>query len=297
MSLQGIFEIKRFVNGELTSEEVFNNLITKSGLELLSKGVGMNQLRIGKGVTAPTVNSAGVAGSDFGDQGIFQLKDYSFSQVNDENGPYVEHIYRATMESGFTLKGWSDLSVGRFDNNTFTALNHALVKNSQGTTVVIDKLRDEVIEITYRLRIYSITNPVSLGTITLGTTEHKVHAIGAQTKSTIALDGVRDNPKNFISHVGAAESNVAPTWYAIDDTTPLASYNVEKADYVANSYKHHVDLTFVAPVDNTRTIGRIRIDHPFGALTYLFTPAIVLPARQILQLGLDYVWSEGTNNT
>lgn len=297
MSLQGIFEIKRFMNGEFVGGEEFSNLITQSGLELLSKGVGMNQLRIGKGKVAPTVTSTGVSGVDFGVQGVLQLKNYSAAQVNDVNGPYIEHIYHATMEAGFVINDWSDLSVGRFENDTFTALNHALVKNVQGAPVVINKLRDEVIEITYRLRIYSIVNPVTVGSLVLGGNEHTVRAVGGQTKSAIVFDAVRDNTKNFISYVGAAETNEVPSWAAIDDTSALADYNVVKADYVAQSSRHHVDLTFVAPVDTTRTIGRIRIDHPFGALTYLFTPAIVLPARQILQLGLDYVWSEGTNNS
>lgn len=297
MSLQGIFEIKRLVDGQVTATEVFENLITQSGLELLSAGVGMNQLRIGKGTAQPVKTSTGVTGEAFGEHGILQLKDYTFTEVNDPTGPYIEHVYHATIEAGHVLKGWSDLSVGRFIANKFTCLNHALVKNATGTPIAIDKLRDEVIEVTYRLRIYSIVNPVTIGTLNIGGVEHTVRCTSAQTKSAIALDGVRENPKNFIGYVGVAESNSIPTWAAVDSSVAVTDYNVEKRDYVAASHKHHVDLTFVAPVDKTKVIGRIRLDHPFGAMNYLFTPAITLPSRQILQLGLDYVWSEGTNNT
>lgn len=296
MSLQGIFEIKRFVNGVNTGTEEFQNLITDDGLGLLATGVSMNQLRIGKGVTTPTTSSTGVTGIDFGEYGTLQLANYTASQVNDPTGPYIEHIYHATMEAGYVINGWTELSVGLFNGTTFTSLNHALVKDAQGATAVINKLRDEVIEITYRLRIYAIVNPVTVGTITLGGTTHTIKCTGAQTKSAVKLDGTQANPKNFITHVAADIANTPMGWGDVDGAVALADYNVVKPDYETDSYTHHVDVTFVAPVNEERTIGRIRVDHPFGAMNYFFTPAITLPSRQILQLGLDYVWAEGTNN-
>lgn len=167
VSLEGFYTMRVIrPDGSCRHESTFSNLILTQGLNRLGTGGFGGYVQVGSGSTAPLVT----------DTGMQSFVASTTSGILSEGGvqaaaPYygwARRTYR--FAEGVAAGNLSEVGIGwALGSNLFS---RALIKDSFGDPTTITVLSDEILDVTYEIRLYAPTTDVTFDVDITGSGTH-----------------------------------------------------------------------------------------------------------------------------
>lgn len=263
----------------------FDNLITNAGLDRLATGsTVMSQAVVGSGNTAPANSDTSLAVAVAVTGTVTTTANGSSSSA-----PYFgwyRNTYRfsAGVATG-TLReigvGWNYGSGGLF--------SRALIKDSNGDPTSVVVLADEVVDVTYELRLYAPSSDATFDVDISGTTYSCVLRASYVTSSywvPMRAGGAMADTyvRAYSGDIGTITQQPSGTQNAIDVTWD---------QYVPGSYE--LNAVFTAQLTHANFAGGIKSvafqSSWLGTYQCSFTPAIPKDANKVLTLDATISWA------
>lgn len=279
----------------------FPNLITNAGLEAIGTSASwLAACRVGTGSAAPSVLdtdlSAYLAGTS---------TRTSNTAGATSSAPYYGHRTITYRFAAGTATG-NISEVGIASNAaaaTGTLFSRALVVDGGGNPTTVTVLSDEVLDVTYQIRVYSPSTDV-VGTINISGVDYDFTARAANATSsaswalstTGATAGI-----NVITGVGSVATAYSGPIGAVT-TAPTGTQGASGSgtDIAYNPGTYQKDFTFTWGLSNGN-VGGIRsvytsmgTEGTFGAVQIQFDPVIPKNSTNVLELGFRQSWTRGT---
>lgn len=280
----------------------FDNLILNIGLDKIGQAdvAVASTCGVGTDSSPPDVNQTGLI-SPLGDR-------VSADDKDDTNGasataPYYGYQRRKFIFPANTIVGnLTEIAVGwgMADNQTFS---RTLIQEN-GTPVTLSILEDEILTVTYELRIYPDTSTTTKQFAISGT------GYTATMRSAYANDSVywgskigkenlltqmdnRTGVRYFDGYIGTPFTSPSGSSLTPLDTCPP----MVAVPYVSGTY--YRDFIFNCNAASCNLIGGIRaalwkLGGTYGAFQYEFDPPIPKSLEWTLKLTLRYVWARYT---
>lgn len=266
----------------------FENLITDNGLELFgNSSTYLTYCQVGTGSTTPANGDTALVSRIAGTS-----TQQATSQGAQASAPYFcwrQKTFR--FAEGVAAGNLAEVGVGAA--STGNLLSRALILDNMGSPTTITVLADEVLDVTYELRVYPATTDWT-GTVTLDSVDYDVvgRAAGVTSNSywTIGANGTNNVVASSSAYNGAIG---AITGLPSGSTSSTSSFST--ASYSAATLRK--DATLVWGLNNGNLAGGITaIRAPFGVGNYQFSfdPAIPKDDTQILSLTVRNIWARKT---
>ena len=161
--LQGSFVIQKRRDGVITQELEFENLITNNGLDYAGQdgaytgiwfdgSAWANVMVVGSGNTPPTNGDSqlqAIIGS------AINVSNNNWGSVYTARAGAVPAYYTLTQSvvvpMNTRLGNWAEIGIGKTATQLFS---RALIKDTNGTPIVLTVVANEEVTITYRLKVY-----------------------------------------------------------------------------------------------------------------------------------------------
>ena len=275
----------------------FPNLITDAGLDLMARDAWLFACHVGSGSAAPAVSDTRLQSRM---ASTYKTFDSQNATVIDRRYGFMRKTFR--FDAGTVNGNVTELGIAnKVEADQYTLFSRALVLDGNGQPTSITVLADEVLDVTYELRLYAPTSDGS-GDATFANSKSVHHW------SSRACDLSSTNtPWNVLLGSAFDVSTFSACWggKARADNTLLemkesvlggaqysAATKVERQAYTAGS---HV-LAFVMSWDLDQGnfdggLGWVGLSGSFGAYQWAFTPKIPKTASQRLSLTMEIAWS------
>lgn len=273
----------------------FPNLITNIGLNRMGTNSSwMSSCQVGTGNTTPTVTDTSLAARIAGTS-----TRQSTSFTAQPSAPYYTtrtNVYRFT--AGATEGILAEVGVGWSSTASDSMFSRALILDGTGTPTTLTMLADEILDVTYALRIYPPASDIS-GSVTLRGTNHTL-TIRAMLVTATGTNGWYNDETGIIATIWTASSQ---TFYdgaigAVTGSPAGSSSNANSATnvtYVANSFTLAAVVTAGLANANFGTgITAFRLKMGFVAYQIGFSPAIMKTSSDSLVLNVSHTWARKT---
>lgn len=268
----------------------FDNLILDKGLDRIATFIDCTSYcRVGSGSTPP----------DFGDLQMEEPIASTTSTVgaalggNSASAPYYgwsRKTFRFAL--GAAAGSINEVGIG-WGTASGQLFSRALVKNSIGDPITLTVLSDEVLDVTYELRVYPPVDDV-ISTVTIAGIEHTVTGRASAVTSGDWRPGGQFG--SGINSQMTAYSNVIGTQTQYPSgSTSLGAYAQDA--YVQGSYELSGITTFGLTIANFGA-GGIRSlllrTNTVGCFQFQFDPPILKDANKIVTINSTMSWSRYT---
>lgn len=267
----------------------FDNLILDSGLDrIATRLTAADVVRVGSGTTPPVVTDTALE-AQIASTSAWTNK----ISGNATSAPYYGWS-RVTFRfaAGVAAGNISEVGVG-WDLTGPTLFSRSLIKNSSGTPITITVLPDEVLDVTYEIRLYAPVADVPYS-VTIASIEHTGVARAAQ------VTGSWWQPTCLIS--GGSSEFMSARSGAIGDVTQVPSgsgtdVGVVFDAYVPGSFYRDCTGTFALNDANFGAGGvqalAMRTNY-VGHFQFSLTPAIMKDNTKIMSIKMRLSWSRYT---
>jgi len=266
----------------------FDNLITNNGLDLFGNSSSyLNYCQVGTGSTVPangdTALVARVAGTS---------TQQATSQGAQGSEPYFcwrQKTFR--FAEGDAAGNLAEVGVGAA--STGNLFSRALILDNMGDPTVITVLEDEVLDVTYELRVYPPTTDWE-GTVTLDSVEYDVigraAGVTSNTYWTIGADGT-----NNVAAASSVYNGAIGAITAIPAGSASSSSSQSTASYSAGTYQKDATVTWGLSSGNLAGgITAMRVPFGVGSYQFGFDPAIPKDNTKVLALTVRQAWARKT---
>lgn len=295
-------QVRRPDNSVRVDTGWFKNLITNQGLEYLGNTSGyLTACQVGTGNTAPANTDTGLATYLAGSSTI-----HSTSQAAQGSAPYyVARTNTYRFAAGVATGNISEVGIGTAPTGS-VLFSRALILDGGGSPTTITVLADEVLDVTYQLRIYPPTTDVTPAVTDSGPagTEHTFTVRAARVTTAV------DNSSGWGTlstgrHIGDSGS-VGMTAYngsigavtTVPSGTSDGAASVTPAAYVGASLERLQTHVFGLDDGNlSGGISAISWTHGRGAggcWQAGISPAIPKTASETLSITTKVSWSRAT---
>lgn len=268
----------------------FDNLILNTGLDRI--GASLNAItyaRVGSGSTPPEVtdlNLQSPVASTTTVQGAVLFG-------NTSSAPYYGWIRKTfRFNTGVAAGVLSEIGIG-WGTSSGQLFSRALIKNSSGNPISITVLSNEVLDVTYELRLYAPTDDVPY-TVTIGGIEH-TGVVRASRASDYDWQPSAVFGTSYQPQVTAHSGSIGTILQSPSGT--FASGSVVLAPYTAGNYYRDFTATFDLNVANFGA-GGVRAFHSrtaeTGSFQFSVSPALLKDANKIMSITLRMSWSRYT---
>jgi len=277
--LSGHYKIEAFVPGnpKRVVADWFDNLITDHGMNTSSAydSYQLAYCSVGSGNTPPA----------FHDVNLASLKKTTSNRVNTQSGLADDYAWwRATYQFNQGQASGTLAEVGIGNNNNGTNLfSRALIKDAQGNPTSITVLPDEILHVTWELRVNAL--PASTGVINIAGSGLHDYSLGTSYRKAPAGKGYV-HFRLYYPYFGAATSGIS------DDSGGYFS-----TDYVQGTFKR--EGVFIASVNAANFPTGIKklkfdwLDFSGGSqeATATFDPPIMKTSNDSLTLNVSVSWA------
>jgi hypothetical protein len=265
----------------------FDNLVTNNGLDLFASGNYLLYCQVGTGSTTPangnTALVSRVAASNTQE---------ATSEGAQASAPYFcwrQKTFR--FAEGVAAGNLAEVGVGA--SSTANLFSRALILDNMGSPTTITVLSDEVLDVTYELRVYAPEDDWT-GTVTLDSVDYDVvgRAAGVTNNAywTIGADGAANLASNAFAYNGAIG--------AIDSVpagTASAASSISTDSYSAASLLRDATPNWGLSSGNLAGgITAMRVTFGVGTYQFSFDPAIPKDNTQVLALTVRNAWARKT---
>lgn len=314
--LSGRYKIQKFkVDGdgnciESTGELVadwFENTIVDDGLNW----IGVNgtspintvlvQCRVGGGNTTPTESDTTLV-SQIGTTTTVT------STTNGTSGssPYYGYV-RKTFRFGVGAAAGNLTEVGIFGhtgNNTM--FSRSLIKNGSGDPITITVLSDEILDVTYEVRIYAPETDITYGPLSISGVDYSgtIRAANVNIADSpgggwglISVDGTQNSSFglfvwwNYNQHVSLFSSDVLGSITGSISGTEYSASSCTTSSYTIGNFYNDYELLWDLEDGNIAGgAGSLYLPTMIGAYQMNFTPKIPKDATYRLKLNIRISW-------
>lgn len=304
VGVSGRYHLHIYNQRTKTSREIpwFDNLILNIGLDKIGSADGgvATQCGVGTDSTPPDVNQTGLISPLGARVGCKDTDDVSgISSVP----PYYCYQRRKFIFEANTIVGnLTEIAVGWANNNVSTFSRTLIQEN--GTPVTLSILEDEILTVTYELRIYPDMTSKNRSFQVIGNSIAVVCKPAYVNNSTywgskICKETIVTQMDNktgvtyFNGYIGTEFTSPSGTPLTPLDTCPP----MVATPYVNGTY--YRDFIFNCNAASCNLEGGIKaalwkLGGTFGAFQYEFTPALPKTLEYTLKLTLRYIWGRYT---
>lgn len=273
----------------------FENLILDTGLNRMGTGGVFGWCQVGSGNTAPAVSDTALQSRVAGTNTLQSTA--SGSAASAPWYGWVRHVWRFGV--GAAAGNLSEVGVGWA--TTGSLFSRALIKDLVGDPTTITVLSDEVLDVTYEIRLYAPTVDqvvdVVIGGVTYSTTVRAAVANGTQwypanlqNWGSTPSGGTYPAPAAYTSNIGTITQGPSGT--------AGAAQSVSVAAYANNSYERVFDAFF--NLDYGNLVGGIKSmfittgNNWAGAFQCQFSANIPKDATKVLHFKYAISWARYT---
>lgn len=297
--VEGIITLKTFkvdsegrTRGRPTKTRKFHNMVLNNGLSRWASGASgaINWCRVGSGSTAPVATDTQLQSQ------VSSTNSVTFTQGVSAGAPWygwTRGVY--TFAVGTAAGVLSEVGFG-WSNTGATLFSRALITDGGGTPTTITVLSDEILQVTYEVRLYSPTADVT-GTYTFGGTDYAwtLRAANANNSNMWSyMNGLVNITSSYISTykggatLGATTSNPTGTKMPIEypSTTTMvyatggATYCDVVMDYLLDRANDPLGIGAIYAYANAGS------GYMGGGWQILFNPALPKTAARTLKVTL-----------
>ncbi len=267
----------------------FPNLILNNGLNMLGGTISLQYCSVGSGNTPPTEVETQLVAK------IVTTSTYqNYLKGKAATTPFYTWSKRTFVFSTGTAAGnVSEVGVGG-GNTGLDLFSRALIKDPNGDPLTITILSDEILYVTYELRVYPPLTDAT-GTLVLGGNKGGTHNWTLRAADidsfTSAYNPVWDSPPtSTVNSFNRAYSGAIGDVFSLPAGSSLEFNNTSQAAYVSNSFKRRV--TFTAQPAEINIAGGIRSMKlsMVGLFQIQFEPPIPKTVDDQLTLTFDTSW-------
>lgn len=275
----------------------FPNLITDSGLDLLAVTKYLRACHVGSGSDSPAISDARL-------KNWIGSTDTRFNQVSDTNEKegygYTRITYR--FEVGSAVGNISELGIADdYSKDKYTLFSRALVLDQDGKPTSITILPDEVLDVTYELRLYIPTVDNS-GDITLSGsnathhwTSRAIYCKGGQSPWSYMLGFPFSHTESNLFSFGIVAHSQVKLLDLSSSIPPSGSLHfTSAASKPYTSGTHEIAYDFFADIDScnfNEGIGWIAVTTTLGAYQWMLDPPIKKNTTNKLKITMRFAWS------
>ncbi len=289
--LSGHFKLQVFrPDGSMRQEVEFDNLITDTGLEQYGLQNGADILPlcvVGTGSATPAFSD-----TTLGTQLAHSDNITAQSLFNEVSAGYVRIRRTFRFAAGVATGNLTEVGI-RSDNSSGSLFSRALILDGSNAPTTITILSDEVLDVTYELRIYKPAADVT-GTVTLGGTNYAFTIRPANsTASDWASPQLSATAYRFATYPSAYSSGIAA-----ENTSPsgtLGNGDVPVAQTYVNGSKQRDFLISFGLSAVTANIGSLLFNSNFGIYQIGFAPVVPKTNANVLSLTVRLSWARKTS--
>ncbi len=278
-----------------------SNLITNSGMEQLKTGAETvrNYCHVGTGSAVPAFTDT-----------VLQTWRASTNTLNGAEARglvvtpayyyYARRVYR--FATGAASGNLSEVGLAAAGSSSSALFARALIRDSGGNPTTITVLPDEVLDVTYEVRVYVDTADVSgsvvLGGVTYTTTCRRAMLEGSNPYTNRFLQG-QWFQSNFSNESGTMvyTGTLGPVTGKPSGTEGINVYNAGGTTAAGPAGSYYMDTTSTWQLDQGNLAGGIRSYVPgsqFGAFQIQFDPVVPKDATKRLTLTFRWSWERYT---
>lgn len=273
--------------------EWFDNLILNAGLNRMGTGSIGTYAVVGSGAGAPVATETAL-----------KVQVASTSDVQAEasgalaSSPYYGwHRKTFRFPAGKAAGNLSEVGIAGYGAPLFS---RALIRDSNGDPTTITVLSDEVLDVTYELRVYpplaDVSNNVTIdGVVYACLARASFLGAGGWIATHLLNYSTFESPNYFV--VSAYDGTIGAVTEQPNGVSASGGSCVVKA-YSNNSLERQIEATWDLNNGNLKNGIRSVFLSPayqtLGAYQFQFTPAIPKDATKILKLTFKYTWSRKT---
>ena len=294
MSGHFTFELLKVdANGEVieasrTKVAEFDNIILNAGLNRIGTASDwMNACQLGTGTATPLATDTGLASFLGGTTSV-----QASGEGAQGSAPFFGwHRRTYRFAAGVATGNLTEVGVGWAGTAGANLYSRALILDAALQPTVITKAADEVLDVTYELRIHPPTADVT-GNITItgsGTHSFVTRAAGVTSESDwgsgarIGGLGIGHSQFAYAGPIGAVTSQPS-------GTSSAANSNANAA-YANNSLQRAATITYGLNNGNVGGIRSVRVHYGFGVFQTEFTPVINKTVETTLVLNALHTWA------
>lgn len=270
----------------------FPNIITNNGLNLWTTTTQyINFCQVGAGNSTPLVTDTALASFIAGT--VNPTIDRNINGLAPPYYSYLRNVYRFT--AGVAAGNLSEVGVGAQNNGNL--FSRALIVDGGGNPTTITVLGDEVLDVTYELRMYpKVTDTVSVIVLDGVNYTATIRPASILTESSWRMAVPGNNPNFFTGGGGTvaypAASVLGPITGIPTGSTSADQATVSSAAYITNSYYRDVTLSFNLNDGNRAGgTGAMLFYSSPGQYQIGYSPAIPKDNTKILSIVVRFAWA------
>jgi hypothetical protein len=296
----GFFKLEvRKVNEDAphTTIDWFPNLITNQGLDRLGVGATTSYCSVGSGNSTPVVGNTGLDLK----VGSSASKDGTVSSGAISVAPYYgwrRHSYSFPVNT--VIGNLSEVGIGwGGGTNNDSLFSRSLIKDENGNPITLSIVEDDLLTITYELRLYPILTD-STGTINTGLGTHTYTLRAANvTKSQWYGDLGYYNVLGYSSTAFVYPTDIGDVFNIPSGSNSgyISSSETKATPYVAGSHYRDMELSFGITSGNNAAGIRSFVwlsNQGLGAFQVQFEPAIPKTNLQRFDITIRVGWGRYT---
>jgi len=294
----GFYKIERVINAGSALEykellvDWFSNLILDIGLDRLREDYFNDYCLVGSGNTAPAVNNLSMQ-SFLGMSGL-AISNYVGNSGSPDYYKYAVLVYR--FNAGVATGNISEVGIG-WGSASGQLFSRALVLDDNGDPTTITKLSDEVLDVTYQLRLYPKLTDVA-GSFTFTGNKggsYTYNSRAGQVSTPMFMNNQKIRPLFSINnHLIAYTGNISDVTGV--PSGDIGSVNNISLGYTPGSFVHNVRATFsISQVNNALGIKSLYLvcepSYPQFTWQFQLNTPIMKTSSDSLSIDLSYSWS------
>lgn len=274
----------------------FDNIITNQGLNRIGTNSDwLVHVQVGSGTATPQATDTGLASFVAGTNTIIS----SSSTIQSTPPYYATRTLTRRFAAGAAAGNLSEVGIGWASTGS-TLFSRALILDGGGAPTTITVLSDEVLDVTYQLRIYPPANDVS-GSITvagIGTvlTTTRAASVTNAANWSINQNGVQGGP-SVLTNVHRAYTGGIGAITAQPSGTEESASTASLSAYSSNSFQRDATLTWGLGAANfgiNSILFSFGPSFEFGQLQVGLGTTITKNNTQTLSLNARHQWARRT---
>lgn len=264
----------------------FPNLITDVGLNSLGTNADyLNNCLVGSGNTAPNVADTSL---------VAQVATTSNVQSTVSNAQSSPPYYGSVTKTYRFVAGTATGNLAEVGIGGAVLFSRALILDGGGSPTTITVLSNEVLDVTYQLRVYpatvDVTGSITISAVSYAFTKRAASVTDAGTWGLGALTGGGQQVVAYSGAIGAITTTPSGTAVGIGVTNSAYGNNNLYRDFTAFFDLNDANFGGIESVvaNFGPSTGR------FGSIQMQFTPSIPKDNTKTLTLGFRHSWSRKT---
>ena len=266
----------------------FDNLVTNNGLDLFGDSLASIQYcQVGTGSATPANGNTALASRVAGTSTI-----QNTSEGAQSSAPYfcwVQNTYR--FAEGVAAGNLAEVGIGA--SSAANLFSRALILDNMGSPTTITVLSDEVLDVTYELRVYPPDEDFE-GTVTLDSVDYDVVGRAAGVNSN-AYWSIYYTGTNNVAQLASAYNGAIAGVTGIPSGSASAATSISTASYSAASLLRDATLNWGLESGNLAGgISAVMVRFGVGTYQFSFSPAIPKTNTNVLALTVRNSWARKT---